>query len=135
MKIVYLYLVFSFATQAKEVNFLEKKEYDYCPISQVCGLVIEHYLTDQTTRTLFMGQLDLVRAEKNQISKGQRLDGNFLLASNYSFRSSGNVITFYDGVGVTSSERESELINTYVRAVKRTTIEKAEQSIKMLGDF
>ena len=28
-----------------------------------------------------------------------------------------------------------ELINTYVRAVKRTTIEKAEQSIKMLGDF
>ena len=116
--LIALISILSFNSKSNEVKFLEKKEYDYCPISQVCSLVIEHYLTDQTTRQLFMTDVDRVLTERKQINKGYRLDGNLFLSSNYNFRSTENVITFYDGVGLASSAKETELINTYNAAIR-----------------
>ena len=112
------FLTFGNFTHGGEVEFLEKRVYDYCPLSLVCGLVIDHYLTDQVTRVKFTGLLDNAKAEKAIVDEGYRLDGFLNLASNYSVTSQENVITFYDGVGVSSAGRESDLINTYSLGVR-----------------
>ena len=115
MKVLVFFIAFATSkfSYSAEVEFLEKKVYDYCPLSQVCGLVIDHYLLDQATRVKFTSLLDEVKAERYITDQGYRLDGQFNLASNYSIRSDENVITFYDGVGVSSSNREAQLVNTY----------------------
>ena len=112
------FLTFGNFTHGGEVEFLEKRVYDYCPLSIVCGLVIDHYLTDQVMRVNYTGLLDNAKAEKAIVDEGYRLDGFINLASNYSVTSQENVITFYDGVGVSSAGREAELINTYTLGVR-----------------
>ena len=86
--------------------------------------------------------LDFVKTERKVTREGYRLDGRALLNSRYSIRSSENVVTFYDGVGLNSTARESELVTTYnlgvsydleLASVKRNRINNSimQRSIEM----
>tara|TARA_B100000925_G_scaffold291919_1_gene282483 strand:+ start:5274 stop:6671 length:1398 start_codon:yes stop_codon:yes gene_type:complete len=97
------FLFFYLAVVLSEKSFSYTKHYYECPLKVICQTLVDHYRLDPN-KSLIFNDYKSENVRYVETKKDRRLTGTLSVLNNFTYQKGNNVITLYDGIGITGDE-------------------------------
>lgn len=106
------FLFFYLAVVFSDKSLSYTKHYYECPLKVICQTLVDHYRLDPNKSLIFNGyKNESIRYVETK--KDRRLTGTLSVLNNFVYQKANNVITLYDGIGITGDESTTNWLTNF----------------------